>query len=73
MAIPKEKVSITLDKSAAKQARQAAGERRFSEWVNEAVLLRLQADRLHRYMQEIGATISPETMVSVEAEWPLHD
>jgi hypothetical protein len=66
-------VSITLDKHAVQQARKAAGGKRFSEWVNEAVLLRLQADRLQRYMTEQGIVISPETMASVEAEWPLHD
>ena len=73
MMYPKEKVSVTLDKSAAQQARQAAGTRHFSEWVNEAVLLRLQADRLHRYMTERGLSISAETMAAVEAEWPVHD
>jgi hypothetical protein len=73
MAIPKEKVSITLDKSAVRQAKQAAGNGHFSEWVNEAVLLRLQADRLQRYLVEQGITIPPEVIASVEAEWPSLD
>jgi hypothetical protein len=38
---------------------------------NEAILLRLQDDRLHRYMTEQGIQISPETIALVEAEWPI--
>jgi len=71
MAI-REKLSISLDRSVARQIRKEAGDGRVSEWLNEAALLRLQGANLARLMVEHGVVLSAELLAEVDAEWPAH-
>lgn len=54
-----ERVSVTMDSEVASQARTLAGPGRFSAWVNEAVRLRLQSERLGRLLAEMDDEAGP--------------
>jgi len=68
----KEKLSVSLDQSVARQIRKEAGEGQVSDWLNEAALLRLQGANLARLMAEYGVVLSSELLAEVDAEWPAH-
>lgn len=70
------KVSLTLDESLVSEAREAAGSRGLSSYVNRALGRQLQHDRLHGLLEELDrelGPIDPETMEEVRSAWPGPD
>ncbi len=68
-----EKVSLSLDEGLLAEARDVAGARKLSGYVNRALRLQLQHDRLASFLkdmeQEKGA-IEPAVMEEVRRAWP---
>lgn len=71
-----EKVSLTLDKGLVAEAREVVGSRKLSSYVNHALRLQLQHDRiaglLEEFEEEFGP-IDPQVMEEVHQAWPLSD
>lgn len=71
-----EKVSLTLDKGLVAEAREVVGSRKLSSYVNHALRLQLQHDRiaglLEELEQELGP-VDPQVMEEVRQAWPLSD
>ena len=68
-----EKVSLTLDESLLASARERAGGRGLSGYMNEALRRQLQRDRLHDLLEELElehGVIGSETMDEVREAWP---
>jgi hypothetical protein len=72
MAAVKEKLSVSLDRDLVEKIREVAGDGHVSEWLNDAVLLRLQAKILADLISEHGP-VSAEIRAQVKAEWPSDD
>jgi Arc/MetJ-type ribon-helix-helix transcriptional regulator len=68
-----EKVSLTLDEGLLAEARDVVGSRKLSSYVNRALRLQLQHDRLEGLLaaleQEKGP-IEPGVMEEVRQAWP---
>lgn len=68
-----EKVSLTLDREVLKEARVRVGRRGLSSYVDAALRLKLQQDRLRGLLSELEAEhgpISNRIMSEVRREWP---
>jgi hypothetical protein len=68
-----EKVSLTLDRDVLKEARGRVGRRGLSSYVDEALRLKLQHDRLRTLLSELEAAhgpISARIRSEVRREWP---
>jgi hypothetical protein len=59
MAMPTEKVSLTLDAEALRQARELAGPRGLSAYVDAALKLKLQNTRIRKLLRELDAEHGP--------------
>jgi Arc/MetJ-type ribon-helix-helix transcriptional regulator len=66
----KEKLSVTLDQDVVRQIRELIEEGSFSEWLNNAAQLRLQAIMLNKLIEERGVVLTPEILAEVDAQWP---
>lgn len=68
------KVSTSLDAEAVVEAKSRVGERGFSRFLNEALAMRLQWERLADLEQELASEFGPipdESSRRIEAlEWP---
>ena len=68
------KVSVTLDAKLVAEAKSQVGEREFSRYLNEALMLRLQRARLEQLERELTEEFGPITDEArrwAEAqEWP---
>ncbi len=68
-----EKVSLTLDRELVAEARQVAGGRALSSYLNRALRNQLQHDRIAGLLAELErevGPIDPRTMAEVRTEWP---
>jgi Arc/MetJ family transcription regulator len=68
-----EKVSLTLDDELVEQARQHAGQRGLSGYVNQALRRQLQRDRLITFLEEADEAAGPleeSVMEEVRRQWP---
>lgn len=68
-----EKVSLTLDDELVEQARQHAGQRGLSGYVNQALRRQLQRDRLITFLEEADQAAGPvdeSVMEEVRRAWP---
>jgi Arc/MetJ family transcription regulator len=68
-----EKVSLTLDEELVTAARDEAGRRGLSGYVNHALRRQLQHDRLTRLLREMdeeAGPVDPEVMEEVRRAWP---
>ncbi|MFL6199284.1 MAG: hypothetical protein ACJ76J_08920 [Thermoanaerobaculia bacterium] len=52
--MPTEKVSLTLDKGLLAEAREVVGSRKLSSYVNHALRLQLQHDRIAGLFEELA-------------------
>jgi hypothetical protein len=71
-----EKVSLTLDKGLVAEAREVVGSRKLSSYVNQALRLQLQHDRIAGLLEELEqefGPIDPQAMEEVRQAWPLSD
>lgn len=71
-----EKVSLTLDESLLAEARDVVGSRKLSSYVNRALGLQLQHDRLAGLLAELARENGPiETRVieEVRQAWPADE
>lgn len=67
------KVSVTLDADLVAEAKSQVGERGFSRYVNEALALRRQRERLEQLERELADEFGPipeEVREQVRKEWP---
>jgi hypothetical protein len=67
------KVSISLDAALLEQARGVAGARGLSSFVNDAVRIRLQHERLRRLLDDMDAELGPvpaEETARARKLWP---
>lgn len=67
-----EKVSLTLDEKTLRDARKSAGRRGLSAYIDDAVSLQLQHERLRALlaeMEEESGPIPPEVMEEARKEW----
>ena len=67
-----EKVSLTLSSKAVREARKRAGKRGLSAFVDEALKIKLQGDRIQAWLDEadrIAGPIPDEISRKVEKEW----
>jgi hypothetical protein len=67
-----EKVSLTLNEQTLREARKQVGRRGLSKYVDEALRIRLQHDRLRALLAEMEAERGPiphEVMEEVRREW----
>ena len=67
------KISLTLDESLLAAARELVGRRELSRYVNEALRLRLQRDRLAGLLQHLeqeAGPVEPQDMEEVRRLWP---
>lgn len=67
------KVSLTLEDDLVSEARQVAGSRGLSSYVNRALGRQLQHDRLARLLDELeqeGGPIDDDIMDEVRRAWP---
>jgi hypothetical protein len=74
--MPTEKLSLTLEQDVVAQAREAAGARGLSSYVNEAVRKQLQHDQLLALLDQLDEEFGPvpdAVMDEVRAEWPAPD
>lgn len=70
------KVSLTLDEALLASARERAGRRGLSRYVNEALRLQLQHERLGDLLEELAhenGDMDPQVMDEVRREWPDGD
>lgn len=68
-----EKVSLTLDRGLLKQARSRAGRRGLSSYLDSALRLKLQQDRLRTLLsdlEEAHGPVSNRVRSEVRREWP---
>jgi len=68
-----EKVSLSLEEALLAEAREVVGARGLSGYVNRALRLQLQHDRLAGLLAELEqekGPIEPELMEEVRREWP---
>lgn len=68
-----EKVSLTLDREILKEARVRVGRRGLSSYVDSALRLKLQQDRLRGLLAELEAEhgpVSDRITTEVHREWP---
>lgn len=71
-----EKVSLTLDEDVVAAARDVAGPRGLSGYVNHALRRQLQHDRVSALLKEMEATsgrIDPDVMQEVRRQWPADE
>ena len=69
-----EKVSLTLDTELLAEARGVVGARGLSSYVNHALRLRLQHDRLADLLEDLErekGPIEPTAMEEVRRAWPV--
>lgn len=74
--MPTAKVSLTLDDNLVSEAREAAGSRGLSGYVNRALERQLQHDRLVGLLEELdreAGPIDPEVLEEVRSAWPGPD
>jgi hypothetical protein len=67
-----EKVSLTLDSNVLKQARRRAGRRGLSSFVDDALRVKLQHERLGEWLDEMDSKYGPvpePVKREVEREW----
>lgn len=67
-----EKVSLTLDREVLKEARRRIGRRGLSSYVDSALRLKLQQERLRGLLTELEAEhgpIPPRVIAEVRREW----
>ncbi len=67
------KVSLTLDEHLLASARERSGRRGLSAYVNEALRLQLQRDRIAGLLDELAkehGAIAPAVMDEVREAWP---
>ena len=68
------KVSVTLDADLVAEAKSEVGEREFSRYLNDALMLRLQRARLERLELQLSEEFGPipeEVQRKVDAQdWP---
>lgn len=67
------KVSLTLDEATLAAARERVGRRGLSGYVNRALELQLQRDRVGAFLDEMAAEtgpIDPRVMAEVREAWP---
>lgn len=70
------KVSLTLDEEVVTSAREVAGPRGLSSYVNRALRRQLQRDRLTALLADMEAEhgpVDPEMMKEVRRLWPGPD
>jgi Arc/MetJ family transcription regulator len=68
-----EKVSLTLDEALLAEAREVVGSRKLSSYVNHALRLQLQHDRLAGLLAEFERDKGPiekQAMEEVRRAWP---
>jgi hypothetical protein len=68
-----EKVSLSLSSEAVKEARDRVGHRQLSAYVDSALRLKLQHDRLRGLLDEMDAqfgSVSERVTKEVLEEWP---
>jgi hypothetical protein len=68
-----EEASLTLEEGVVAEAREVAGARGLSEYVNRALRHQLQRDRLAALLAELEqehGPIEPHVMEEVRQEWP---
>lgn len=68
-----QKVSLTLDREVLEAARERVGRRGLSSYVNSALQLRLQHDRILTLLHELDTEYGPvpeRITAEVEREWP---
>jgi Arc/MetJ family transcription regulator len=68
-----EKVSLTLEGEVVAEAREVAGARGLSSYVNRALRHQLQRDRLTALLAELeqeNGPIEPQVMEEVRQAWP---
>jgi hypothetical protein len=68
-----EKVSLTLDQELVAEAREVAGARALSSYLNRALRNQLQHDRIAGLLAELDQEKGPivaQVMAKVRAEWP---
>ncbi len=66
------KVSVTLDAELVAEAKSQVGEREFSRYLNEALMLRLQHERLRQLERELTEEFGPipdDVRAQVRKEW----
>jgi Arc/MetJ family transcription regulator len=71
--MPLEKVSLTLDADLLSQAREAAGHRGLSSFVNEALRIKLQHERLRRLLDQMDLEFGPipdDELKRARKVWP---
>ena len=71
-----EKVSLTLDERLLAEAREVVGSRKLSSYVNHALRLQLQHDRLAGLLGELErekGPIDPRVMEEVRRAWPSEE
>jgi hypothetical protein len=71
-----EKVSLTLEKELLTEAREVAGGRALSRYVNRALRHQLQHDRLAGLLEELDrehGPIAPQVLEEVRREWPVYE
>lgn len=71
-----EKVSLTLDERLLAEAREVVGSRKLSSYVNHALRLQLQHDRLAGLLGELErekGSIDPQVMEDVRRAWPTSE
>jgi hypothetical protein len=74
--MPTSKVSLTLEQELVSEARELAGSRGLSSYVNRALGRQLQHDRLTGLLEELedeAGPIDPEVLEEVRREWPAAD
>ena len=67
-----EKVSLTLDQALLAEARERVGRRGLSRYVNEALEMWLQRERILGMLEEMdrrSGPVPPEVMEQVRREW----
>jgi hypothetical protein len=68
-----EKVSLTLDRTVLKEARGRVGRRGLSSYIDAALRLKLQHDRLRALLSELETAHGPvpdRVRAEVRREWP---
>lgn len=71
-----EKLSLTLEEALVSEARELAGSRGLSSYVNRALGRQLQHDRLAGLLEELERETGPidsEVMEEVRRAWPAPD
>ncbi len=68
-----EKVSLTLEAELLAEARKMTGSRALSRYVNRALSLQLQHDRLSCLLADLDrehGPVDPQVLAEVQQEWP---